>query len=518
MDPSRRPPVPREPLPEDLNLFEPEEPFELDFDRFARNIRSARRKAAGEPSGMTAEHLRPLLENDRDIAKLRDFASIMAREDVPDRIDPAVQLGRITALQKPGGGERGIAVSDFLRRAVARTVAQRVSKEVEEATAPFQYALKTKSGCECVSHILQALTQSSPRCTIVSVDGVGAFDLVSRNAMLRGLMSLPSGGRLLPFVRTFCGQPSVFLWEDETGEVHHIQQGEGGEQGDPLMPLLVCLAQHPALVAANERLDAGEHLFAYLDDLYTSCEDPDRTAKPTVHWDRNSRDTRTFPSTMGRPRCGTVEVVSPQVVQHSTGLHVRWMKEEWCGEETQLCPLSNRASESWGHQKGTPTSSAISSGRNLMLTVACSNAFLQLVTCRPLGCSCCTVLPRSRISSCALCPLLSLQRMPRSMRCLSRVLGISAHAQCLRVPKFLPPFHFGKEDLDCGTCPECAQQPIGAVGQIACQWCTSVTLTSVGGLLDLEKTNSRTISGPPLRLTVVDLLDTMVAVAAHRPW
>ena len=97
--------------------------------------------------------------------------------------------------------------------------------------------------------------------------------------MLRGLMSLPSGGRLLPFVRTFYGQPSVFFWEDETGEVHHIQQGEGGEQGDPLMPLLFCLAQHPALVAANERFEAGEHLFAYLDVLYTSCEDPDRISE-----------------------------------------------------------------------------------------------------------------------------------------------------------------------------------------------------------------------------------------------
>ena len=95
---------------------------------------------------------------------------------------------------------------------------------------PFQYALKTKSGCECVSHILQALTESSPRCTVMSVDGVGAFDLVSRNAMLRGLMSLR--GRLLPFADVPC-QPSVFLWEDEIGEVHHIQQGEGGEQGGP---------------------------------------------------------------------------------------------------------------------------------------------------------------------------------------------------------------------------------------------------------------------------------------------
>ena len=61
--------------------------------------------------------------------------------------------------------ESAAVVSDFLRRSVARTMAQQVSKEVEEAMAPFQHALKTR------------------------VDGVGASDLVSRNAMLRGLMS-----------------------------------------------------------------------------------------------------------------------------------------------------------------------------------------------------------------------------------------------------------------------------------------------------------------------------------------
>ena len=166
--------------------------------------------------------------------------------------------------------------------------------------------------------------------------------------MLRGLMSLPSGGRLLPFVRTFYVQPSVFLWEDEIGEVHHIQQG-GGEQEDPLMPLLFCLAQHPALVAANERLEAGDHLFAYLDDLYTSCEDPDRISEAHSALGEELERHAKIPSTMGRQRCGTVEVLSPQVVQHSRGLHTRWMKKQWCGEETQLCPLSNRASESWGH-------------------------------------------------------------------------------------------------------------------------------------------------------------------------
>ena len=42
----------------------------------------------------------------------------------------------------------------------------------------------------------------------------------------------------MPFVRQLYGRPSTHLWEDEMGEVHEIVQGEGGEQGDPLMPLL----------------------------------------------------------------------------------------------------------------------------------------------------------------------------------------------------------------------------------------------------------------------------------------
>ena len=40
-----------------------------------------------------------------------------------------------------------------------------------------------------------------------------------------------------------------------------IDQGEGGEQGDPLMPLLFAVGQHPALVATQERLEANEWIF-----------------------------------------------------------------------------------------------------------------------------------------------------------------------------------------------------------------------------------------------------------------
>ena len=81
--------------------------------------------------------------------------------------------------------------------------------------------------------------------------------------------------QILPFARCFYGSPSTYLWEDELGNTQEIPQGEGGEQGDPLMPMLFSLAEHPALEAIQRRLINGEKLLAYLDDVTVICS-PER--------------------------------------------------------------------------------------------------------------------------------------------------------------------------------------------------------------------------------------------------
>ena len=45
----------------------------------------------------------------------------------------------------------------------------------------------------------------------------------------------------LPFVRMSYGGPSRYYWTDDEGVRHEINQGEGGKQGDPLMPALFAL-------------------------------------------------------------------------------------------------------------------------------------------------------------------------------------------------------------------------------------------------------------------------------------
>ena len=231
---------PRAPIPAEI-LF-------MSLSRFwswtkisSSSLKSARKGAAGGPSGMLSE-----------CVSSRDHSS--------------VACGEINSIVE--------AICDIIRRLVARTISRQIGPSIETATAPFQYALSTRAGTECVCHVRQALTDNDERATILSVDGIGAFDLIFRESMMRGLLEVEGGGKVLPFVRQFYGSPSTHLWEDEEGAVHFIPQGEG-EQGDPLILALFSLGQHRALEAVQSHLGPTERLFAFLDHIHVVCS-PDR--------------------------------------------------------------------------------------------------------------------------------------------------------------------------------------------------------------------------------------------------
>ena len=65
------------------------------------------------------------------------------------------------------------------------------------------------------------------------------------------------GQRYLSHACSTVGALSI-LWEMDDGQVHRIPQGEGGEQGDPMMPLY-SPGQHGALEAAPSHT-RGERL------------------------------------------------------------------------------------------------------------------------------------------------------------------------------------------------------------------------------------------------------------------
>ena len=231
-DPDRRPPKPREPLTEEVATAQPITPFELDPSEFLLCRRTARRGAAPGPSGMTSDYLIPLLVSDHDSDLFCQMGSLLATGNIPTEVLEGFRLGRLTASREPDGDVRGIVVGDIKRRLVARSMAKQIAKKVEQATSPFQYALSAKAGSECVAHVLQTLTDVDPNATVVSIDGVGAYDLISRNSMLRGLRRMEDGDQVLPLCDVFTGARPLI-----SGKTNWAR-----EQGDPLMSLLFAWA------------------------------------------------------------------------------------------------------------------------------------------------------------------------------------------------------------------------------------------------------------------------------------
>ena len=158
-------------------------------------------------TGMAAEHLRPLLDPTRDSDLLWELGCSFAQGRVPAEVISLLRLGRIIALQKPSGGIRGVVVGDVFRRLVAHNGAPIEHAAVERATSPFQYALTTRAGVECVAHVVHTLTDLDPGATVLSVDGVGAFDLTSRGAMLQGLRGVEGGEAAPTFAMEVCFPP-----------------------------------------------------------------------------------------------------------------------------------------------------------------------------------------------------------------------------------------------------------------------------------------------------------------------
>ena len=74
----KRPAMPREPPHRELMERVPERPFMLDDEKFAKNLRSARRGATPGPSGMTTEHLFPLLESMSDTQAFFQLGNLLA--------------------------------------------------------------------------------------------------------------------------------------------------------------------------------------------------------------------------------------------------------------------------------------------------------------------------------------------------------------------------------------------------------------------------------------------------------
>ena len=124
-----------------------------------------------------------------------------------------------------------------------------------------------------------------------------------------------------------CSKPSAYLWEDAEGVVLRIHQGEGGEQGDPLMPLLFSVGQHDALSAIHEGMRVHERLFAYLDDIWLLIG----LAICTILLNESCGTGQGSGSIPARHMSGTDPAGSSQLAMSCRGEPECWMKKLVCG-------------------------------------------------------------------------------------------------------------------------------------------------------------------------------------------
>ena len=229
---------------------------------------AARRSLSPGHGGTWYEHLKVLLEDDAGMELLTSACERIAQGNVPNQVAEAMRMSRLTALQKSNGKVRGVAAGCTFRRLVGKALSKQFQEQFRFAVAPANFGLCDRWGTDALVHLLRAASDADPDLAITCVDGVGAFDHVHRARIFEELLAHPVLRDLVPHVRMWYGTRSTFVWTDENGESHLVEQAEGGEQGDPLMPALFCLAVRPALQAAQGMLQSGEGVFAYLDDVY----------------------------------------------------------------------------------------------------------------------------------------------------------------------------------------------------------------------------------------------------------
>ena len=122
---------------------------------------------------------------------ITEAAEHLSKADLPTEIGDALAMGAMTALMKDNGRIRGIVTGDTFRRGVARTMAQQCALKFERGCMPFQYALSTRAGTDCVARVVRSLMELDPRKTLLSIDGIRAFDHIKREAMMEALHTNP---------------------------------------------------------------------------------------------------------------------------------------------------------------------------------------------------------------------------------------------------------------------------------------------------------------------------------------
>lgn len=231
--------------------------------------------SAAGGSGLRPNHLLELIRvpdtrySTSLLAALTALVNMLAAGRAPTSVSKWVCGAPLTALTKPTGGVRPIAVGETLRRLFSSCLMSSVKQGARTYLQPFQLGIATPRGVEGMIHAARravAAHGSTGQYAMLSVDLQNAFSLVSRPAVLHE--TLARFPQLYRWVYYCYGHTPPTLWFRSS----HMKSVLGVQQGDPLGPLLFALALQPVLskIADTTTPDLGHDvqplLLWYRDD------------------------------------------------------------------------------------------------------------------------------------------------------------------------------------------------------------------------------------------------------------
>lgn len=103
-DPARRPLHPYTPIPAESTRFAPKQPLHIPTHKLLTALRRSRKGTTPGPSGLTADTLRIVLDDETTTNLFVYVCQKLAQTQVPANIAETIGLVRIVDPQKPSGG------------------------------------------------------------------------------------------------------------------------------------------------------------------------------------------------------------------------------------------------------------------------------------------------------------------------------------------------------------------------------------------------------------------------------
>ena len=148
--------------------------------------------SSGGLDGLRPAHLKDLTSRSTGEAGIRLVKSLTAltnaalNGEIPACARDSLFGASLTALKKPDGGIRPIAVGTVYRRLAAKTGLRSVSADIGEQLRPTQLGFGTSGGCEAAAHATRLFSASlKDEEAIVKIDMKNAFNSLRRDHFLR---------------------------------------------------------------------------------------------------------------------------------------------------------------------------------------------------------------------------------------------------------------------------------------------------------------------------------------------